>query len=266
MKKSVNLNDMTWIEVENAIKDGALLIFSVGSIEQHGYHLPLGVDTYLPVELSKRVAEKINAVVAPPVNYGYKSLFRSGGGPNYPGSIGLKGSTLISVVSDIFVNFFSQGWKKILVLDWHLENVPFVYEGIDEALRLFGDSSNIMIIKIDNPNGLAVDCDPELMNILFGEDFPGWEVEHASIWETSAMMSAFPELVNEQQMKDGLPPEPFAYDVLPAPERRDGDSGVFWKASLSTAEKGERILDAATQAILDVVKKEFSDLTDIKDK
>ena len=266
MRKSVNLNDMTWVEVEEAIQRGALLIFSVGSIEQHGYHLPLGVDTYLPMEISKSVAEKIDAVIAPPVNYGYKSLYRCGGGPKFPGSIGLKGATLISVVSDIFMNFFNQGWKKILVLDWHLENVAFVYEGIDEALRSYGHSSEIMIIKIDNPNGLAVRYDPELMGILFGEDFPGWEVEHASIWETSAMMSAFPELVKVKEMKDGLPPEPFAYDVLPAPERQEGDSGVFWKASLSSAEKGARILDAATWAILDVINQEFSDITDIKDE
>ncbi|MDY6846699.1 MAG: creatininase [Chloroflexota bacterium] len=265
MNRSVNLNDLTWTEIAQAIRRKALLMFSVGSIEQHGYHLPLGVDTYLPLTISQRVAGEIDAVVAPPINYGYKSLYRSGGGPNFPGSIGVKGRTLISMVSDIFQEFINQGWKYFLVLDWHLENVPFVYEGIDEALAQHEACHEIKIVKIDNPNGLAVSHDPDLMDFLFGEDFPGWAVEHASIWETSAMMSAYPELVNEDEIRDGSPPEPFEYDLLPVPKRQDRDTGVFWKASQATPEKGQRILNAATQAILKVIHEEFPEISNKKE-
>ncbi len=250
---------MTWVETKAAVEEEKILFFSVGSIEQHGYHLPLGVDIFLPMEVLRRVAGEVDGIIAPPVNYGYKSLHRSGGGPYFQGSIGVTGATLLSVVKDIFSRFFQQGWKHIVVLDWHLENIPFVYEGVDEALKEYRGSSKIKVIKIDNPNGLAVKYDQELKDYLFGKEFPGWEVEHASLWETSAMMAAKPELVRSHLIRDGVPPQPSDYDVLPSPPLREKDTGVFWKASLSTMEKGERIMGAATGAIVEVVRKEFGE-------
>lgn len=251
------LEEMTWPEVDQAVKARKILFFSVGSIEQHGFHLPLGVDTYLPREICNRVARRLDGVVAPSVNYGYKSLYRSGGGPHFPGSIGLSGSTLIAVVKDIFREFLNQGWRRFVVLDWHLENVPFVYEGIDEALRSWPDRDSVTVIKIDNPNGLTVKSDPGLMEFLFGDDFPGWDAEHAAIWETSAMLAAAPELVREDQVRDGTPPEPVDYEVLPTPPRGQQDTGVFWKASMASAEKGRRILETASEAIVGILEKEL---------
>ncbi len=46
MANSVFLMDMTWPEVRQAIEEQRILIFCVGSVEQHGPHLPLGVDAY----------------------------------------------------------------------------------------------------------------------------------------------------------------------------------------------------------------------------
>jgi creatinine amidohydrolase len=89
------------------------------------------------------------------------------------------------------------------------------------------------------------------------ETFPGWWVEHAAIWETSAMMAAHPDLVQEDKIVDGRPPEPTDYDILPVPEGAAPESGVFWKATRASREKGERILEAVSDALAEVVKKEF---------
>ena len=257
MENTVNLMDMTWPEVRQAIAENRVLIFCVGTVEQHGPHLPLGVDAYLPMEIAARVARKVGAVVAPCTNYGYKSLLRAGGGPYFPGSVGMRGATLIALVKDIMEEFIHQGWRRILVLDWHLENVPFVFEGVDEAVRSANLGDVLKVVKIDNPNGLGVAASPGLFEILFGKDFPGWAVEHASIWETSAMLAAFPELVRKAEIIDGRPPEPFDYDVIPAPKNGAPESGIFWKASLASKEKGIRILEAVTEGIVKVIEKEF---------
>ncbi len=257
MEDPIYMMDMTWLEVQQAIASQRVLIFCVGSIEQHGPHLPLGVDAYLPMEIAGRVARLVGGVVAPCTNYGYKSLLRAGGGPHFAGSVGLRGASLIALVKDIMENFIQQGWRRIVVLDWHLENVPFVFEGVDEAIRSTRAEDSVKVVKIDNPNGLGVKQDPGLEEFLFGKDFPGWAVEHASIWETSAMLAAFPGLVRRDQIVDGRPPEPFDYDVLPAPKGGAPASGIFWKASLSSQEKGERILQAVTQGIAAVIEKEF---------
>ncbi len=258
MEDTIFLMEMTWPEVQQAIASQKILFFCVGSIEQHGPHLPLGVDAYLPMEIAARVAKRIGGVVAPCTNYGYKSLLRAGGGPHFVGSVGLRGATLIVLVKDILENYILQGWRRIVVLDWHLENVAFVYEGVDEAIHESGVGDALKVVKIDNPNGLGVKHDPGLENYLFGDDFPGWAVEHASIWETSAMLAAFPGLVRKDKIADGRPPEPFDYDVLPAPRAGAPESGIFWKASLSSEEKGLRILEAVTQGIIKVIEKEFN--------
>jgi creatinine amidohydrolase len=249
--------DMTWVEVKEAIEKNKILLFCAGTVEQHGPHLPLGVDTYLPLHIAARVAERVDAVVAPPTNYGYKSLMRSGGGPHFVGSVGLRGTTVINLIKDIMSVYIQQGWRNILVLDWHLENVPFVFEGVDEAVRESNMGEKIKIVKIDNPNGLGVKVDPDLAQDLFGDDFPGWEVEHAAIWETSGMLAAYPELVRQEAIEDGHPPEPFDYDLIPAPKTGAPSSGVFWKATQASKEKGERILKAIVDGITNVIRDEF---------
>lgn len=251
--------DMTWPEIRQAIADRRILIFVAGAVEQHGPHLPAGVDAYLPMAIAERVANQVKGVVAPCTNYGYKSLLRAGGGPHFPGSLGLRGATVIALISDIFGGFIQQGWRRILVLDWHLENVPFVFEGVDEALHQAGEVPGLKVVKIDNPNGLGVAADPGLQAEMFGEDFPGWAVEHAAIWETSGMLAAFPEKVRMDQIMDGQPPQPFDYDVLPVPARAAPSSGVFWKASRASRAKGERLLQAVTEGIISVIHKEFGE-------
>lgn len=257
MPSNVLWNEMTWPELKQAAADQRILFFVVGSVEQHGPHLPTGVDALLPMAIAERAARRVGGVVAPCCTYGYKSLLRAGGGPHFPGSIGLRGATLIAVVQEILGQFIQQGWRRIVVLDWHLENVPFVFEGADEAVRAAALGEDLKVIKIDNPNGLGVAAQPGLMEDLFGEDFPGWAVEHAAIWETSAMLAAFPELVREDRIADGAPPQPFDYDVLPAPLDGAPASGIFWKATRASREKGQQILAAVTEGIVRVIEKEF---------
>lgn len=257
MTESCLWMDMTWPEIQQAAGQNKVLLFIVGTIEQHGPALPTGVDAYLPMAIAERVARTIDGVVAPCTNYGYKSLLRAGGGPTFAGSLGLRGTTVIAMVTDIMTQFIHQGWRRIVVLDWHLENVPFVYEGVDEAVRLAGDIPGLKVVKIDNPNGLGVATQPGLEEDLFGDDFPGWVVEHASIWETSGMLAAYPEKVRADRIIDGRPPEPAEYDVIPVPVHGAPESGVFWKATRSSREKGERILAGTTEGIVKVIKKEF---------
>jgi len=54
------IDEMTWNEVDSAIKEGAdTVIIIVGSTENHGPHLPLGTDTFGPLETAKRAVLKL---------------------------------------------------------------------------------------------------------------------------------------------------------------------------------------------------------------
>ena len=161
--------------------------------------------------------EKTGAVVAPTTNYGYKSLLRSGGGPHFAGTVSLRGSTVIAMVHDIFADFIRHGWRRILVIDWHLENIAFVYEGIDEAIREAGPIDGLKVVKVDNLVDPIFRIDPGIVDFVFGGDYQGMAVEHASAWKTSLMLAARPDLVQMDKAVDGSLPQPFAYDVLPVP-------------------------------------------------
>jgi creatinine amidohydrolase len=63
--------DMTWNEVEKHISEVIdNLIIPVGTCEQHGYHLPLGNDTFIVEYMANILSERTNALVAPTINYG----------------------------------------------------------------------------------------------------------------------------------------------------------------------------------------------------
>jgi creatinine amidohydrolase len=62
-------------------------------------HLPLTVDTEIPVRVAGMLVEKLKVVVAPAVPYGSRSLPQSGGGPSFPGTTNIRGSILTDLRS-----------------------------------------------------------------------------------------------------------------------------------------------------------------------
>ena len=62
--------EMTWYEVEAAAKNGAVLLWAFGVIEQHGPHLPTGTDVYLAGTAARSPSRArqagIQALIVPP--------------------------------------------------------------------------------------------------------------------------------------------------------------------------------------------------------
>ena len=111
--------DMTWVEVEQAAKKGAIMLVPIGVIEQHGPHLPLGTDMYagyLMCFLMKNELDKLGiaTVVAPPYYFGMNETTRM-----FPGSITIRRESMISVLTDIFVNYKEFGFSKQFILNHH---------------------------------------------------------------------------------------------------------------------------------------------------
>lgn len=235
---TVLLNEITWPQYQQKIQDNKTLIIPIGATEQHGPHLPLGVDAMLAKAFGIALAERIDAVVAPTLNYGYKSLPMSGGGPFFPGTIDLNGNTLIQLIKDVVNEFARDGWKKIVIFNCHYENEAFVLEGADLATKEHGFSAQIFIINWwDN-------LDQHIVEEVFDSiPFPGWALEHAAITETSLMMHFHPNLVHEDKIPDDKIEETLSFhsypplkDVIPA-------SGCLSTSRSSSAAKGKLIVD-----------------------
>ena len=71
-------------------------VLAVGSCECHGDHLPQGTDTLVSYGLAKKVAERVEVLVLPPVTIGYSEHHR-----DFPFTLSIRMSTLIEVLKDI---------------------------------------------------------------------------------------------------------------------------------------------------------------------
>ena len=111
MKETRRVAHLIWEEYASAVYDG-ILILPVGSTEQHSKHLPLGVDTIIPEKIALILAERVGALVAPVLPYGYKSQPSSGGGPLFPGTIDLNSATMTELCKDLLTEFLVDGWLR----------------------------------------------------------------------------------------------------------------------------------------------------------
>jgi creatinine amidohydrolase len=247
--------EMTWPEIDQAAKAGAVALWSVGSTEQHGPHLPVSVDHLLPVELSKRIAQRVHAVIPPPQPFGNRSHALSGGGQTFPGTTSLRASTLILVVRDVVGELARSGFRRICLINWHAENVNLLYEGVELAREagLMEGVTTMVVDRVWNAFG------PGDLDFLFADagGFPGWDVEHAALVETSLMLALRPDLVREELIADDKSEEHPFYHVLPTPRSHIPASGVLARATMGNREKGEKLAGLLVDHIADALRREL---------
>lgn len=249
----VEVAHLTWQEFAERIK-GHIVLIPVGSVEQHGPHLPLGVDVLIPYHLARRLAGRLPVLVAPPVWYAGPSDPASGGGQRFPGTLALRGTTLVALTMDILSEFFRHGAREIAVLNGHFENTAFLAEGARRVLPP-EDTTGRKVVLINwwehVPSGMLAH--------LFPEGFPGWELEHASLTETSLMQALAPDLVRAEQIDSGIPqrqPIP-RHKTFPEPPGLVPESGVLYTAAGASADRGERLMQVLVDAIAQVMAEEF---------
>ena len=111
--KSVNLEDLTWIEAEKALKQFEVVMIALGArTKEHGPHLLLKNDYIMAEYLKERVTKETSVAVLPTLQYGYYPAFLE-----YPGSVSLKAETFKNVIIDICRSMSGYGIKKFYVLN-----------------------------------------------------------------------------------------------------------------------------------------------------
>ena len=258
MVQSVFMAELSWPECDEKVKAGAPFFLPVGATEQHGPHLPLGVDVILPTGVAARVAKAVGGIVAPTIPYGYKSQPRSGGGQNFPGTTSLDAYTLALVLRDVIRDLAVHGVRKLVVMNGHFENAWPIVEGIDLAVREAKRDGidDLVVLRLEYWDFVR----HETLLSLFPEGFPGTELEHASLLETSLTLLLRPDLVEMDKVPEDGPAKfhPYAYDRTPVRPDLVPKSGVLARAIGSTSEIGQRLMDDHVALILDIVRREFN--------
>ena len=249
MSRSSRYSDLTWPEVREAAGRGAIIGIPIGATEQHGPHLPLSTDYLIPEAMAFEVAKKLDFLVAPPITYGNRSRPLAGGGEGFPGTISLSATAFMKHLEDVIFAFAKSGFRKIVLMNWHYENSNFIYEAAYVARERSGAKDLRIMVCEATFSGIS----GEVVEMMFGDEFPGWDVEHAAVMETSVMLHLRPDLVLMDRAVDDAAKRHPSYDVVPPPADFVTDSGSLWKATPATTEKGAaawaNIVDRITESI-----------------
>lgn len=245
---TVRMSELTWVEYQKRlVDDEPIVILPTGSVEQHGPHLPLATDTMIPEMVAEAVAERIGAIVATPLAYGYKSQPKSGGGNHFPGTTSLDGHTYSSILRDVIRELARHGVRKLAVIDGHMENAMFLVEGIDLGLRelRYGGVQDMRIVKL----GYWEFISQATEEALFPDGLLSWALEHGAVMETSVMLHLRPDLVRADLIPDNPPADFPPYDVYPTDIRPIPPSGVLSSAAPASAAKGKVVFDQVVEDI-----------------
>lgn len=215
-------DELTWDDFEIYAKMGKPILIPVGSMEGHGYHLPLNTDTIIAYEISKKVAQKENLIVFPPLSYSITSL-------NRPGNIFLSSSTLKTSIQGIVNSLVKFGLKKFVFILGH--GGPEMKNAIEEAftiLVMHYPTLSLSAIHIARIVG-------EVSNIDIIEN------KHAGEWETSLMMALKPQVVKIRKLKETRYPK---------------HAGVHGNPLKATKETGNKLTENITKRIINLIKDE----------
>jgi len=104
-----------------------IAVIPVGSIEQHGPHLPISTDSDIVTEVAKKICQKNNYLLLPTINYGVSKEHA----PFF--NLSLKETTLKIVLSDLCLSLFENNIKTIFIINGHHGNINAI-KNIDKRL------------------------------------------------------------------------------------------------------------------------------------
>lgn len=243
---SVRLAEHTWPEVEAALDDGTrTAIVAVGSVEQHGPHLPLIMDTLAGDELSERIAAELgDALAAPTIRPGC-----SGHHVDFPGTITIPPATLMELIRSHCRSLSEHGFEHVVLVPTHGGNFAPVNTVAPEIAR-----------EID-ANVIALSNLEELMTLMNeGLRAAGIEYEepviHAGAAETAIVLAVDEDLVRTDELEVGHEGDLSVSRLLSAGFKEITENGVLGDPREASAEAGEAILDRITAAYVDRIETE----------
>lgn len=202
-RKEIFLNLMTWPEIKDRLALTDIALLPVGQTEQHGLHLPIDVDNIICTGLAEMVARKtfdtIKPVVAPTIPFGYSDLPAFN---RYPGTFSLEPATLINLYKDVAVSLLKMGFRKIIFINGHYPNPPFIEEAMRQLTKETG-----AFFALCNFFLLAEEVSQKILSEL-GKS-PVWG--HACLVETS-VSEFFGAAVRTEKVR-GFLPKPFPREL-----------------------------------------------------
>ena len=167
-----------------------VIVIGIGSIEQHGPHLPLGMDSLGARHFIHEVARRTNSVCLHPCWPGYSPHHMG-----FRGTVTLSEDTLLNVLLDTIGSLAQHGVRRFVLTNHHGGNSNIFRLAMQLAKRYYG-------VMATAPSGPG---ETELAKIQADRQKRHWDV-HSGVNETSAALHMFPELVEMWRIPEDWEP------------------------------------------------------------
>jgi creatinine amidohydrolase len=246
----MRLADVHWPEIAGLRE--RIFVLPLGSMEQHGDHLPLFTDSLIVSHIAERVERLCpEKIVMLPVQW-------LGHSPHHRrfGCVSLDLFPYVDMIRGVCRSLVQMGVRKIFLLNGHGGNDIPCKAALRELKSEFESLPELYIVYSTYWN-LAAD---EFYRI---RESPAGGMGHACEMETSILLARDPEKVEMERARRGGPTAETGFrvlDMLKSPPffminefDELSPNGVIGMPEFATAEKGERFLDAAAKAVTDFI-------------
>ena len=234
----MKLAELHWPEVEKLDREKIVAVVPVGSLEQHGPHLPFQVDVLVSSRLAEDLEKNLPEILlVPPIWTGVSAHHM-----DFPGSITLRAKVFIDVLHDICASLYHHGFRRIMLLNGH--------GGNRSSLEVLGQE---LFVELGlTVNTLAYwDLVPDLVKSLKKTKSSG--MGHSGELETSLMLYLAPGLVSQKDIPQGIlgidEPGPTSGIKRYVNMKEHSAEGVIGMPSAASPEIGAKLYHGALDAL-----------------
>jgi creatinine amidohydrolase len=247
------MSHMTQMEIADAIGAGRAVIVPTGATEAHGPHMPVDTDTHQAEHIALLLAERIDAIVAPPVAYGVSMTFE-----HFPGTISLSIPLYQAMLFEIGAALVKQGFRHVILLNGNRPSGT----ANDQVARH-------MVDQLDGDHEFKVSAvsywEPAADRIHAMRKSVVGGMGHGCELEASFQLAVRPELVKMDRL-EGAKYGPVGWDLVAPtnptrtymrrPRPAAGHAAIFGDPTKATAEMGH----ASIEVIVDALTETFTNL------
>lgn len=245
----IRMEEMSWLELRTALNCGFdTVLLVLGSIEQHGPHLPLGTDTMLGYAWGEAIARKLGQTLLAPVIRPGLSRHHLG----FPGTLTLDESAFQTTVEQVTISLSLTGFRTLIPFCSHGGNWQALFSirrRLEDALP---DTMQLVLLSEATVEGI----EREICDFLRLRGIPEAVAGiHAGLRETSHVLAISPSAVRRDSAVCGWMGESALQQLSEGKSIIEiTDTGVFGDATAATEDLGRELNDLTVRLYADAFR------------